>query len=334
MKANGHSFRIVARNKEVVHSLLDYYNLPFISRGSGSSGLVGKLSYLPKAISRIFLEGRNFKADLFLSFGSPYAAIASWFLGKPHIAFDDTDHAFFEHLIYVPFTRVILTPKAYLKDFGLKHIRFDSYMEMSYLHPNYFKLDLQNEKLIQFDSGINYAVIRLVSWKASHDIGLKGLSNVAVRLLIEKLNKSGNVIISSESALPADLEKYRYNYHPAAMHLLLYNAKLFIGESLTMSAEAAFLGTPALCMSTAQAGVTTEQVGSDIYYRFDDEEELIKQATFMFSNPTFKKEFALRNKSFLSKKIDLTAFMVWFIQNFPESVQILKENPDFQYKFK
>lgn len=29
----------------------------------------------------------------------------------------------------------------------------------------------------------------------------------------------------------------------------------------------------------------------------------------------------------LSDKIDVTAFMVWFIENYPKSAKIMKENP-------
>jgi hypothetical protein len=36
----------------------------------------------------------------------------------------------------------------------------------------------------------------------------------------------------------------------------------------------------------------------------------------------------------IKDKIDVTAFMVWFIENYPESKRIMKENPDYQYKFK
>jgi hypothetical protein len=34
------------------------------------------------------------------------------------------------------------------------------------------------------------------------------------------------------------------------------------------------------------------------------------------------------------EKIDVTAFMVWFIENYPESVKVIKENPDYQHRFK
>ena len=36
----------------------------------------------------------------------------------------------------------------------------------------------------------------------------------------------------------------------------------------------------------------------------------------------------------LKDKIDLTAFMVWFIENFPESFKEFKENPEIQWRFK
>lgn len=334
MLEHGHSFRIVARDKEVVHTLLDFYNLPFVGRGSGSSGLIGKLIYLPKAIYKIFREGRKFKADLYLSFASPYCAIASWLLGKTHVAFDDTDHSFFEHLFYVPFTSVILTPKAYLRDFGRKHIRFNGYMEMCYLHPKYFSKDLQDVRLSNIDHRLNYTIFRLVSWKASHDIGLTGLSIKAVRNLIDSLSKLSKVVISSESALPSDLEKYRFDFHPAAMHSLLFHSKLFIGESLTMSAEAAFLGTPSICMTSAAAGVTDEQVSSGMYFRVKNEDELINLANNIFSQGDFKNKFSEKNRKLLETKIDVTAFMVWFVENFPTSLQIVKENREYLELFK
>lgn len=33
-------------------------------------------------------------------------------------------------------------------------------------------------------------------------------------------------------------------------------------------------------------------------------------------------------------KIDVTAFMVWFVENYPQSAKIMKENPNFQNRFK
>lgn len=32
--------------------------------------------------------------------------------------------------------------------------------------------------------------------------------------------------------------------------------------------------------------------------------------------------------------IDYVAFLTWFIENYPESQKIMKENPDYQWRFK
>ena len=34
------------------------------------------------------------------------------------------------------------------------------------------------------------------------------------------------------------------------------------------------------------------------------------------------------------KKIDVTQMLVWFVENYPESKRIMKENPDYQMRFK
>ena len=41
-----------------------------------------------------------------------------------------------------------------------------------------------------------------------------------------------------------------------------------------------------------------------------------------------------RRQKLLDDKINLTSFMVWYIENFPESFKEMKENPDVQYNFK
>ena len=42
----------------------------------------------------------------------------------------------------------------------------------------------------------------------------------------------------------------------------------------------------------------------------------------------------INKDEFLTSKIDVTAFTVWFVENYPESVKIMKENPDYQDRFK
>jgi predicted glycosyltransferase len=334
MEGKGHSFFITARDKEVVFDLLDYYKLKYTSRGKGNNGIIGKLLYIFKADKILLKHAKQFKPDLFLSFASPYAAHAAFLLRKPHIAFDDTDHAFFSHAMYVPFTKTIITPSVYLKNYGKKHIRFNGFMELCSLLPQYF---IENKDILLYAGiGINerYAIVRFVSWQASHDIGEKGLTLEEKIEIVLELNKYGKVIISSESNVPDILKPFVFKAHPAHMHQFLKGASLIVSESLTMAAEAVFLGTPAICISTAQAGTLNEEVRLGLIELYRDSSGLKECAVEIFKDKDFKDVFNNKVKSILSDLIDPTAFMVWFIENYPESARIMKENPDYQYRFK
>ena len=118
MEGKGHEFLITARDKEITHDLLKFYKINYISRGKGKGNLFGKIIYAFKADHTIYKLSKKWKPDVFLSFGSPYAAHVSKILGKPHIALTDTEHAFLGLLAFVPFTKVILTPDCFKKDLG------------------------------------------------------------------------------------------------------------------------------------------------------------------------------------------------------------------------
>ena len=47
-----------------------------------------------------------------------------------------------------------------------------------------------------------------------------------------------------------------------------------------------------------------------------------------------KEAWQIKRQKMLSEKIDVTAFWSWFIENYPKSVTIMKENPDYQYNFR
>ncbi len=332
MQKKGHHIDIIARDKEVAFSLLDYYKFPYTNRGKGKKGIFGKLAYILQADFFLLKKTLKLKPDLYLSFGSPYAAHVAWLTRKPHIAFDDTDHSFFEHFISVPFTKAILTPEVFQKDFGKKQVRFNGFMELCSLHPNHFKPSTPD--ILNGLPHENFVVLRFVSWQASHDIGLKGLSLADKYVLVRELSKYTKVIISSESDLPADLAEYSYKIHPALMHDVLNAASLLVSESLTMAAEAAFLGTPALCISTAKAGTLDEEVRLGLIELFRTNEGLIERAIEIVKDNTFKDAFKLKSKAIVKDKIDVTAFMVWFVENFPNSYITMKKNPQYQSVFK
>jgi len=69
-------------------------------------------------------------------------------------------------------------------------------------------------------------------------------------------------------------------------------------------------------------------------YHPEEENFALEKALNILKNKTMKKEWNLNWEKLLYDKIDVTAFMVWFIENYPKSEKIMKENPDYQDKFK
>ena len=335
MKDKGHEFLITARDKEITFDLLQKYDIPYVSRGKGGKSLFSKILYIPKADILIYKKARLFKPDIFLSFGSTYAAHASKMYGKPHIALDDTEHAKFELLMYTPFTDVLLNPSCVNKDLGKKQIFFNSYIELSYLHPSFFKPNKEVRNLLNLSQSDKFVLFRFISWGASHDIGQSGIPNETKLDLIKLFEKSGyKIFISGEGTLSSDFEKYRISISPELIHSVLYEADMFIGESGTMSTEAAILGTPSVFVNSLDAGVFQDEVKYGILYSYRNATNLIKKVDELIKEENLKEQHLLKSKKLLKDKINVTEYLVWFVENYPESLKKLKENPDFQNKFR
>lgn len=335
MQCNGHEICITARDKDIIHYLLQTYSLHFFSRGKGSKGLLGKLLYLLKGDINVIKIAKTFNPDIFLSFGSTYAAHASFLLRKPHIAFDDTEHAQIEHLLYVPFTKCILTSSSFKKDFGEKQIRYDGTIDNAYLHENYHKPDMEFINQIGL-FGKDYSVVRFIDWNATHDLGQSGFSEEGKTKLIDLLLSYGEVIISCEGNIPNRFRELAFKYDPTKMHTLLQFAKLFVGESGTMATEAAVLGTTSVMLNSSAKyfGVYEYITKYGNLFHFDNEKDAYER-TISLLKQNINKEITKQKASlYFEESIDLTAFMVWFIGNYPESFKIVKKNPDYQYNFR
>jgi uncharacterized protein len=333
ISSKGHQFKIVARDKDVTFSLLDYYGLKYESRGAGAKTLLGKFLYLLKANYYIYKVSRAFKPDLFVSFGSPYAAQVSTLLGKPHLAFDDTEHATLEHAMYVPFTNLILTPDCFYKSLGEKHFLFPGCMELSYLHPKYFIPSDTILDRLGLEKAERYVLLRFVSWNASHDIGQEGINYKIKQDLVRELSKHCRVFISSESELPKDLAKYQIQTPPELMHDVLASASLYIGEGGTMATECAVLGTPAIFVNSLSMGYIKSLEKAKLLYSIEPE-AVIGKALELIQNTESNREHQLRKEKMLSEKIDVTSFMVWVIENYPVSAQSLKDESTIVNTFK
>ena len=110
---NGYQVLFFIRDKECIVDLMKSSDFNYICYGKGGSNMLSKLIKMPITDIKLLKVALSFRPNIFLSFGSPYAAHVAKIMGKPHIAFDDTEHAKFEHIMYRPFTDVIISPYVY-----------------------------------------------------------------------------------------------------------------------------------------------------------------------------------------------------------------------------
>ncbi|MEA2107179.1 MAG: DUF354 domain-containing protein [Bacteroidota bacterium] len=339
MEQKGHSFLIIAKNRNITYELLRHYNIPFKKRKDYPSSLIGKLINIPLTDFMVIKNAMQYKPDIMMGFSGTHIAHAGKFLGVPSIVIDDTEHARLAHLSYKFFATHILTPECFKKNMGHKQIRFNGYMELCYLHPHYFKPDSKVMELLKIDKNEKFIILRFVSWNASHDVGHSGLSLAMKHTIVKELSKYAKVFISSEGELPKNLKPYQIKIPPQKMHDALAFATLLYGESSTMASECACLGTPAFFNDNDGRGYTNEEeekYGLVFNYSesFQDQNRSLRKALELLKNHNIKQEFQSRCQKMLADKIDVTAFMVWFIEKYPESAKIMKENPDYQYNFK
>lgn len=315
MQSKGHTFFISARDKEVSQILLNFYGIPFYNRGKGSKNLLGKLLYLIRTDVLLLIKAIKFKPDLFLSFASPYTAHVSKILRKQHVAFTDTENAKLGIISFAPFSSVILTPSYFRADFGPKHIRFKSFMELGYLHSKYFSPNKSIFKDLNIQENEKFALIRFVSWGANHDIGETGIKEREKDELIEYISNYMRVFISSENELPKHLQPFKLNITPQKIHDVLFFADLCISEGATIASECAMIGTPAIYINTLQAGTILKQMEYDLIWSYKDYETAKIKIHEVVENRNIKKRTILNKDKMIKENIDVTEYMVNFIEN-------------------
>lgn len=321
MQKRGHKILITATEKEITYQLLETYHFDFIKLGAHSRNIVKKIINLPVTVMSIYLVSRNFKPDLFLGFGSIRAAHTAAILRKPSINFEDTEDSIGQIRLYLPFVQSVCTPTCFLRDLGPKHVRFNGYMELAHLHPNRF---IPNPAILQ-EIGLNesekFIVVRFVSWGATHDIGHHGIRDKPG--LVRTLEKYGRVLLTSEGDMPSELRAYQVKISPEKIHDLLSFATLYIGEGGTMATEAAILGTPSILVSSfagTMGNFAELEKTYNLLYTFTESDAALEKAVEILNDTKSKEKWLIKRERLVKEKIDMTAFMVWFIENYPNSL--------------
>jgi len=330
LRARDHNILVTARNKEATFILLDKYSIPYVRVGNYENNNIKKAMNMFIIDAKLYSLARNFRPDIFIGgVGNVYIAHTSWLMRKPSILFNDTEHAKLQNYLSFPFTKTICTPSCYRCDIGPKQVRYNGYHELAYLHPNRFTPNPAVLAELGLKEGDCFIIVRFVSWQASHDIGQHGIRD-KVRL-VKELEQYGRVMITSEGALPPELQPYQIRVSPEKLHDLLYYATLYVGDGGTTASEAAVLGTPAVFISTLYCGYQQDEERYGLLYLFSDPISGLKdglaKAVYLLNDPNLKKNARMSRLKLLNDKIDVTEFMIWFIENYPESYYQIEAAP-------
>jgi len=345
----GHNVIYVIKNKDILENLLIRESAPYIKisekkKVNSALSIISKggVELIQRDI-RLFNVVRGFKPDIMLGTDISITHIGK-IMGIPSLVFNEDDYdinKIFCKFSY-PFATNILAPEyCNVGKYSYKKIGYNGIQKMAYLNRKYFTPNLS----ILLQHGIKrnekYFIIRLVSLTAGHDIEgkHKGLNKNILYKIIARLEKFGRIYITSEDKLDNSLEKYKLNVPINEVHSLMAYASLFIGDSQTMCAEAGILGTPFIRFNDFVGKISylndlekNYRLGFGV--KTNEIEKLFLKIDELTKVKNLKKEWAIRREKLFLDKIDVTAFMVWFVENYPASAKIMKENPDYQYNFK
>lgn len=332
---------ITVRDISAAKELLNLYKIPYIEIGNKSDSIKGKLINQVKYDLRLRKIVKDNNIELLIGTSITIAHVSK--ISKAHsIVFDDDDDEVqplmtkFGH----PFADFILSPDA-LKNKRKKKetIYYAGYHELAYLHPNRFSPDAAVLKEAGIKEGEKYFVLRFNAFKAHHDIGIKGISIANKQKLVKMLLNYGKVFITSERELESEFEEYRIKIPPHKIHSFIYYSTMFLGDSQTMTSEAALLGVPALkCNSFAgELSVPNEienKYGLCYAYKPENFDKMLMKAEELLNHNDLKKEWLAKKENMLKDKIDVTAFLLWLIENYPNSIKEMQANPEIQNQFK
>ena len=311
-----HEIYVTSRDKEVTNFLLNKYKINSASISSIGNNLFSLGFELLIRNSKFFGIAQQIKPDLLMGIMGPTIATVGKILNIPSFVFYDSEFAKVTNNFVYPLATKVITPSCYKNYIGKNHITYNGFQELAYLHPDYFKPDSSIKEFLGLSKNENYFILRLVNWKASHDIGHKGLTLQHVRDLIKKLEDYGHVFVSSER--PILNKKYQLKISPEKIHSVLYSANMYIGEGVTMASESALLGVPSFLISplVGNIGYLENLESYGLAYNFSESDKALEKITDLLSVSDLKKRWQLKRDKMLNEKIDVTKFMIDLVEGF------------------
>lgn len=245
--ARGDRLHVVARDKDVTLRLLQHFGLEHEVPVPTGRGRLGLLRELLMREWRVLRRARAFRPHL-IAGTSVHAARVARLCAATSVVINDDDaraNPAFARLAY-PLAHIILTPECLRHErWGARQHTFPGNQQLFYLHPSRFQPDPAVRRELGLAATERFVLLRLSALEAHHDRGVRGLDAAWVRTLSERLRGRARVFISGEKPLAGSLEALRFPLHPERLHDALAAADAYVGDSQSVTAEAAVLGTPA-----------------------------------------------------------------------------------------
>jgi uncharacterized protein len=313
----GTEFLVVAREKDITTRLMDNYGIPYMTLAPVGSGLTGQFGELIRREFGMLRLARKLRPKV-ITGTSVHAARIARLVGARSVVMCEDDAKYiplFKWLAY-PFAHAIVTPDCLkYENHGTRHFTYPAYQKLFYLHPNRFTPDSEIQAALGLPRGARYALVRLSSLQAHHDIGARGLSEQLIRDVIKLTAPDVRLFISSEKQLGPEFEPFRMPLPPERMHDVLAGAEFLISDSQSMTVEAALLGTPAFKINSF-AGIISvirelEQAGLAYGYKPGQESELLCELSAVLETSNRLDVFQNKRAVLLKRKIDP---LPWFLE--------------------
>lgn len=316
-RGDGHDVVVLGRDKDMTLALLDRYGVAYELPAPIGRGRLGQSIEVLQREAAMFRLARRFRPQI-ITGSSPNAVRAARFYRAKSLILGEDDRKYIPLFRYLahPLASAIVAPDALAyENYGHRHLTYPAYQKLFYLHPNRFTPDRGILRELGIPGNQSYAIIRLSSLQAHHDVGARGMTEALLRRVFALAGDRIRLYITSERALTPEFEPHRLAIPIERIHHALAFAEFLLGDSQSMTVEAALLGTPAFKFNTF-AGIISvirelENYGLAYGFRPGQEEDLLAALRDVVDMPDRRAVFAARRQHMLTEKIDP---LPWFLE--------------------
>ncbi len=314
LKKEGHNILLLVRG--------DYMNRKYLEGSDIKHSFFGSNldSYLPQFVCKyrnqfsLVRKLVTFRPDLVFSVNSiPFSPFNSIF-NIYSVTFLDRKLPKKEENSIFNYADKIVTPDCYHFDVPSgKQLSYPSYPSFAYLHPKRFEADSTVLDSLGVKSK-DYVFVSFArrSWEGFTEDDL--LSRREKIDIVRDLSEHRRVIVDERGSVPEPLAEYVPSRPLKRFNHLLANAELVVGDDPIICSEAGVLGIPWIFISKSSTPTLEEQ---EIQYEIGSQVESVEKAdelAEMILTGEVEPDFAGARRDILNDKIDLTSWMVKFVE--------------------